>query len=566
MMSARSTSESCEKKPSLAKQNYAPRIIGGLLMAVMLIGALYADLTSISGAFIIINCILWPHVARCHSKLVSNEKSAEYINLHLDALFYGLWFSAVGFQVWIVFALLIVNSLNSLILGGIRRFYSCSAFLVMGGLSGGLVLGFEFVDQSPLITQVIAATSIYLYCCNVGFFNRKYSGQLKRSRDKMRKQNTALIEAKNKAEQASKAKSEFLANMSHEIRTPMNGILGTLQVLEQNSLDKESQHLVSKAVYSAKALLTVINDILDFSKIEAHKLELEVAPFSIVETTESVMSDLSCAAEEKSISLEASVKHDCPHNWLGDSVRVRQILLNLVANAVKFTNSGGITIDVEVHSNDALCISVSDTGIGMNQQTQKSIFNRFEQADSSTTRKYGGTGLGLAITSSLVKLMNGSIEVISEEGKGTQITVTLPLKQAKNVQAFEKHSQETLPDLSNVKILIAEDNKINQLVIEKMLGKTGADIVLVENGKLAVEAFENDKYDVVLMDIQMPEMDGIEAFTLIHQKNPHIPIIALTANVMPQDIAQYKAMGFADHIGKPVAMYPMYQVVSRFVG
>ncbi|WP_167354847.1 ATP-binding protein [Pseudoalteromonas luteoviolacea] len=535
-------------------------------MAVMLIGALYADLTSISGAFIIINCILWPHVARCHSKLVSNEKSAEYINLHLDALFYGLWFSAVGFQVWIVFALLIVNSLNSLILGGIRRFYSCSAFLVMGGLSGGLVLGFEFVDQSPLITQVIAATSIYLYCCNVGFFNRKYSGQLKRSRDKMRKQNTALIEAKNKAEQASKAKSEFLANMSHEIRTPMNGILGTLQVLEQNSLDKESQHLVSKAVYSAKALLTVINDILDFSKIEAHKLELEVAPFSIVETTESVMSDLSCAAEEKSISLEASVKHDCPHNWLGDSVRVRQILLNLVANAVKFTNSGGITIDVEVHSNDALCISVSDTGIGMNQQTQKSIFNRFEQADSSTTRKYGGTGLGLAITSSLVKLMNGSIEVISEEGKGTQITVTLPLKQAKNVQAFEKHSQETLPDLSNVKILIAEDNKINQLVIEKMLGKTGADIVLVENGKLAVEAFENDKYDVVLMDIQMPEMDGIEAFTLIHQKNPHIPIIALTANVMPQDIAQYKAMGFADHIGKPVAMYPMYQVVSRFVG
>ncbi|KZN64279.1 hypothetical protein N473_15130 [Pseudoalteromonas luteoviolacea CPMOR-1] len=565
MTSAQPLSDSSEKKPSLAKLNYAPRVIGGVLMAVMLVGALYASLTPLSVSFIIANCILWPHIARFHSKVVCNEKSAEYMNLHLDALFYGLWFAAVGFQVWVVFALLIVNSLNSLILGGIKRFYSCSACLVLGGLSGGLILGFEFVEQSPLITQVVAASSIYLYCCNVGFFNRKYSGQLKRSRDKMRKQNQALIEAKNRAEQASKAKSEFLANMSHEIRTPMNGILGTLQVLEQNSLDKESVHLVSKAVYSAKALLTVINDILDFSKIEAHKLELEVAPFSIIETTESVMSDLKSAAQEKGISLETQIKHDCPPNWLGDSVRVRQILLNLVANAVKFTNSGGITIEVEAQSHSALSITVSDTGIGMNQQTQKSIFNRFEQADSSTTRKYGGTGLGLAITSSLVQLMKGSIEVTSEEEQGTQITVTLPLQQAKRAQVTEQNSHEILPDLSNIKILIAEDNKINQLVIEKMLGKTGANIVLVENGKLAVDAFEKDHYDIVLMDIQMPEMDGIEAFSLIHKQEPNTPIIALTANVMPQDIAQYKAMGFADHIGKPVAMYPMYQVVSRFV-
>ncbi|KZN50069.1 ATP-binding protein [Pseudoalteromonas luteoviolacea] len=568
MTSAQTKRKTAEHKPSLAKQNYAPRVIGGVLMAVMLVGALYASLTPTYIVFIILNCLIWPHLARFHSRLVSDEKAAEYTNLHLDALFYGTWFAAVGFQVWVVFALLIVNSLNSLILGGIKRFYSCSASLIVGGISGGFLLGFDFVEQSPLITQVVAASSIYLYCCNVGFFNRKYSGQLKRSRDKIRKQNQALIEAKNKAEQGSRAKSEFLANMSHEIRTPMNGILGTLQLLEQDNLDKESKHLVSKAMYSAKSLLTVINDILDFSKIEAHKLELEVAPFSILETVESVVADLKSVTQEKSITVETDIEKSCHPIWLGDSVRVRQILLNLVSNAVKFTHAGGIQIKVKTlkyQGRNGLSIVVIDTGIGMNQETQKSIFNRFKQADSSTTRKYGGTGLGLAITSSLVNLMKGEIDITSEEGKGTQIAVTLPLAQADPAKVGTKPDKDTLPDFSSIKVLIAEDNKVNQLVIEKMLEKTGAQVDLVENGWLAVQAFEKAHYDIVLMDIQMPEMDGLEAFALIHKVNSNVPIIALTANVMPQDIAHYRALGFADHIGKPVAMYSMFKAISRLI-
>ncbi|MDK2595625.1 ATP-binding protein [Pseudoalteromonas obscura] len=568
MTSAQYSNDTPEQKPSLAKLNYAPRIIGCVLMAIMLIGALYKGLSFTTGCFIFLNCALWPHVARLHSKLFSDKNIHEYINLHLDALFYGIWCAVVGFQVWVVFALLIVNSLNSLILGGVKRYYSCTAVLALGCISGGVWFGFEFVEQSPLVTQVVAAASVYLYCCNVGFFNRKYSGQLKRSRDKMRQQNEELREAKVKAEQASIAKSEFLANMSHEIRTPMNGILGALQIFEKGNLDKESKSLMSKAVYSAQSLLTVINDILDFSKIEAHKLALELAPFSMADTVESVVSDLKVEAEKKFISLDASFDLGKSDGRLGDSVRVRQILLNLVSNAVKFTDSGGIKIEVQAiqfQGESALHIAVKDTGIGMDKNAQQSIFDRFQQADSSTTRKYGGTGLGLAITASLVHLMGGTINLKSELGKGTTIDVILPLAPAELTDPNKEGDEDCFPNFATLKVLIAEDNEINQIVIKKMLEKTGATLDVVENGKLAVEAFNQSCYDIVLMDIQMPEMDGIEAFLLIQKANPNIPVIALTANVMSQDIAHYKSLGFAAHIGKPVAMHAMYRTIKQSV-
>ncbi|MCF2859145.1 ATP-binding protein [Pseudoalteromonas sp. SMS1] len=568
MTSATHSKETLKPKPSLSKLNYAPRIIGCILMAIMLIGTFYNDLTLVIGVCIFLNCAIWPHLARWQSKLNGERAGAEYINLYLDALFYGMWCAATGFQIWVVFALLIVNSLNSLILGGIKRYYLGTGALGLGCMLGGVLFGFEFVEQSPLVTKIVAASSVYLYCCNVGFFNRKYSGQLKRSRDKMLKQNQALIEAKVKAEQASKAKSEFLANMSHEIRTPMNGILGALQIIEQDNLNKESKHLVSKAIYSADSLLTVINDILDFSKIEAHRLVLEVAPFSIQEAVDSVISDLAGDAQKKSISLTANFEQDLNLGWLGDSVRVRQILLNLASNAVKFTESGGIKIDVKTvqyQGQSALCLVVSDTGIGMDEKTQKSIFNRFEQADSSTTRKYGGTGLGLAISDSLVTLMKGVIELESEVGKGTRICITLPFQQASLASLKQDVNNEGIPDFGNLNILIAEDNQINQLVIKKMLEKTGAKLDVVENGLMAVQAFESNRYDLVLMDIQMPEMDGVEAYTHIQKLDPSVPVIALTANVMPQDIKAYERLGFVSHIGKPVKMITLYHVIARII-
>lgn len=553
-------------KPTLAKLAYLPRVIGCVLMAIMLLGTLQEQLTVTVSICITLNCIVWPHLARAHSMLAKNQRTAEYINQYLDAFFYGLWCAFVGFQVWVVFSLLIVTSINGLVSGGVKKYFTSNCTLIIGCLIGGSTFGFSFVSESPLTTKVVAALSVYLYCCNIAFFNRKYAGQLKASKDKVQFQNEALIEAKSKAEESSKSKSEFLANMSHEIRTPMNGILGTLQLLEQGDLNSEAKRLTSKATYSAKSLLTVINDILDFSKIEENKLTLEVTPFSMVEVIESVRSDVGVICAKKPIAINFVVQESFNPAWLGDSVRVRQVLLNLVSNAAKFTSKGSIDIKVGTvlhHSENALYFEVNDTGIGMSPEIQQSIFKRFHQADSSTTRKFGGTGLGLAITANLIRLMDGELVLQSEEGKGTSIKVTLPLKQT-NLSAAEKKDKELkIPDLKNKKILVAEDNEINQLIIKAMLEKTSAYIHMVENGIQAVNSVKAGSYDLVFMDIHMPEMDGIEAFLTINKLYPELPIIALTANVMAQDIQRYKDLGFASHIGKPVDLADLHKVIIQ---
>lgn len=514
---------------------------------------------------LIANCLVWPHVARLHSKLAGETRQSELINQHCDAFFYGLWSAVVGFQLWIVFALLIVTSLNSLIAGGLKNYAIAILLMLLGMLSGGLWLGFELIEYTPFSGKVIAATSIYLYCCNVGYFNSQSTKIINRSRKEIKRQNQELKSAWLKAEEGSRAKSEFLANMSHEIRTPMNGILGTLQLIQRDLQDKTLQPLVSKALYSTKSLLTIINDILDFSKIEANKLSLESAPFSMVEVVDSVSADLTPAAGKKGLQLKTEIVPGFPDGWLGDSVRVRQILLNLASNAVKFTHEGSVSIGlktVQQQGNMAIRFTVSDTGIGMSEAAQRKIFERFTQADTSTTRKYGGTGLGMSITVSLVHLMNGEISLDSDEGKGTSVQVTLPLAQTDLQTAGNDETPTGIPDLSDVQVLIAEDNEINQAIIESMLEKTGAALTLVENGRLAVEAFKAQQFHIVLMDIQMPEMDGIEAFSQIQQINPEVPVVALTANVMADDIQRYQALGFVNHVGKPFNMDYLYQVLT----
>ena len=367
--------------------------------------------------------------------------------------------------------------------------------------------------------------------------------------------------AKEKAEQASKVKSVFLANMSHEIRTPMNSILGTLQLLSQASLEPTLQNLVSKAGYSAKTLLTIVNDVLDYSKIEANQLTLENAPFSALEISESVMSDLLPEAEVRQISLTLESADNFIDGWAGDAVRIRQILLNLVSNAVKFTHKGGVRVELlcgPQTENPWLQFNVSDTGIGMSEEVQQLVFERFAQADSSTTRKYGGTGLGMSITSSLVNLMEGDLTVNSQPGLGTHIAVRLPLKPAS--LSTEPASQQTAepPQLRGRRILVAEDNDINQMVLASMLESTAAEVTFVANGLEAVEAVGSSSFDLVLMDIQMPEMDGIEAFKLINQQHKNLPIVALTANVSPRDVSAYLNTGFTSHIGKPIDMQLLY--------
>ncbi|MBQ4858507.1 CHASE domain-containing protein [Pseudoalteromonas sp. MMG007] len=360
----------------------------------------------------------------------------------------------------------------------------------------------------------------------------------------------ALGHAKELAEQASQAKSEFLANMSHEIRTPMNGILGTLQLLQEQPLNEKSKEYLKKSLYSTRALTTIINDILDFSKIEAGKLSLEHKPFDLFELIHHLESDLAVQTHDKNIYLkfEINIKHKF---WIGDPVRLRQIFLNLISNAIKFTSDGGVTVRFSLTDEKKICCRVSDTGIGISEQAIERLFKRFEQAETSTTREFGGTGLGLPITKSLISLMHGEIKVLSQLGAGSQFYVYLPLEQAEVEESELKTSNAEFPNLSKKVILLAEDNKINQLVASAMLEPTKATIVIANNGLEAIALYKLHKPDIMFMDIQMPKMDGLEACKQIKVLDKEQIVIALTANVFTEQKEIYKQL-FDGYVSKPI--------------
>lgn len=372
-----------------------------------------------------------------------------------------------------------------------------------------------------------------------------------------------LVLAKITAEAANQAKSSFLANMSHEIRTPMNGIYGTLQLLKSENLSENGKLFLAKAHHSCKSLLTIINDILDYSKIEANKLEVEYAPFSFSELIELISSDMLPIATEKGLKLK--VNNELIHDyWVGDKIRIGQILINLVSNAIKFTPTGQVSLYVFVHDG-APCFKVEDSGIGMDKQALKRLFNRFEQADSSTTRRFGGTGLGMSITHSLITLMGGEITADSVIGKGTIISVRLPLVKSQPDELEPEKTEAQNINLAGKRILIAEDNEVNKIIIAAMLEPTGATIELANNGLEALEMAQNQLPDIVLMDIQMPVMDGVTACRKLLEHEPNLPVVALTANVMVEDVKLYEQAGFVAHIGKPVEIAQLHELLQKIL-
>ena len=376
----------------------------------------------------------------------------------------------------------------------------------------------------------------------------------------------SLKEAHDAAVETVRLKAEFVANVSHEIRTPMNGVLGMANLMLKTTLSPQQREYAQAIHSSGKSLLTIINDILDFSKIDAGKLNLESIDFNLHETVLETASLFANRAAEKGLGFDCNIAADVPEQVRGDPNRLRQILINLVENALKFTHAGSVHITVAVapdHASDSTCwimFTVEDSGIGMSAETQSRLFRSFSQADGSTTRKYGGTGLGLAICKQLAELMGGHISVDSAAGQGSRFRLTLPLIRVESALLANTGRSSALAParLDNTqfmgrRILVAEDNVVNQKVIQHLLRHLGAQVDIAANGREAVALTQTGVYDLTLMDCQMPVMDGYQATLLIRKTLPHAtPIIAMTANAMQGAREQCLAAGMNDYLAKPV--------------
>jgi signal transduction histidine kinase len=387
-----------------------------------------------------------------------------------------------------------------------------------------------------------------------------------------------LIKAREQAEAANMAKSQFLAVMSHEIRTPLNGVLGMAQAMALNPLTEQQKERLEVIQKSGATLLSVLNDLLDLSKIEAGHLELEQAPFNIQSVAAGAYSTFTTIANASGVSFSMTIEPEAEGQWLGDSVRVRQILYNLISNALKFTSEGRVHVRVDARptpASKALLITVADTGIGIAPEVLPNLFEKFVQADSTMTRRFGGTGLGLTICRQIAEMMGGTIEVESKLGEGSTFRVFLPLPWvgptvtllAPPTVSDSEHSVDA--GLEGMRVLAAEDNATNQLVLKTLLHSLGLVPTLVDNGALAVEACMREAFDIVLMDIQMPQMDGVSATREIRRREAEAgvaptPIVALSANAMKHQVAEYLAAGMDAHLAKPIEIDKLYATLLAF--
>ena len=382
-----------------------------------------------------------------------------------------------------------------------------------------------------------------------------------------------LIKSKQTAEGLSKVKEEFLANMSHEIRTPMNAILGMAQILEESELEPDAFEQVKSIKYAAENLLVILNDILDISKIEAGRLDLELIPISFHDIVTHLIQTISNQANKKGIVVEVDIADDIPKKLKGDPVRLRQIFLNLLSNSIKFTSEGTVKLSVNLAKRFAKKVElefiVEDTGIGISQDRLPFIFDLFTQAAVETTRKFGGTGLGLSIVRRLVKLMDGKIQVESALDKGSKFILNIPFEIIKEKKSLGASTNGAVGKKENsaFNILVVEDNELNQKVASMYLSRLGHKIDIAENGEIALEKLNQGNFDIVLMDLQMPVMDGYETTRQIRKtsnfKFNHIPIIAMTAHAIKGELEKCVAIGMDDYVSKPIDFKELISKIQK---
>lgn len=423
--------------------------------------------------------------------------------------------------------------------------------------------------------QIIEEKSLELYLANQELKNLNESLEEKiyeRTRE-IELSREALRMAKEKAEDATKAKSEFLSNMSHEIRTPLNAILGLTELIIRDSKDSTAQEFASSMKNSASNLLHIINEILDFSKIEAGKITFERIEFDLQELFKGLNDVFAHKAVEKSLKLVFEIDQMLPKRLIGDSVKLTQILINLIGNAFKFTHNGYIRIYCKLQKKKGrkirMMIRVEDTGIGIAKSKQHEIFETFTQANASTTRKYGGTGLGLAITRKLIELQGGKIGVESEEGVGTTFSFELDMDIGSEVEK-PKTAEPVFDDssLKELRILVVEDVAVNRFLMKQIFKRKDISPDFAENGKIAIEILAQKEYDIVLMDLHMPVMDGKQATRFIRDVNSpilnhHIPIIALTADAFQETRKEVIELGMDGFLSKPVEIDQLYNLLRE---
>ncbi len=440
---------------------------------------------------------------------------------------------------------------------------ACAPFAAIG-LAYLLRLGLVFANVSAFIITVTTLAITFL----VAFSALQWGFALIAFR--AARLNQSLEQARDIAEESSRLKSRFLANMSHELRTPLNGILGMTDALEAMSPDKEQRRMLEIIRDSGKGLLSILNDILDLSEVQSGQLQLEPRLFNLRDLAQETGQTFAVLAAAKGVAFEIDFKGDGPEDRFGDELRLRQILGNILSNAVKFTETGSIRF--RVRQQDAeVCFTVEDTGIGMTEAQQAVIFDEFTQADCSTTRRFGGTGLGMPIARELTHSLGGTLKIASTFGEGTRVTLRFPLPTMAQSVAAEPQPTRELPAADEprsasdpaaagrpLRVLVAEDNKVNQKVITALMRGMRVSLTIVDNGRLALELARSEEFDLLMFDSMMPEMDGISALKAISvdyiaRGKALPPAVAVTANVAPGQIAQYRAAGFLDVIAKPIS-------------